>query len=139
MENQNFTNSNEVFPIIDLIRREVRKERVHAGQTDDLLEKKAQEEPNVMTIDVAREMLQYPALVTSVLYTYDNGLLERLTLYRDDLLQVTGFFIEFEASTTLNAEMEEEADIPSLNAIRGSIIRENGLFKNLTLDYVRAV
>ncbi|ALP35571.1 hypothetical protein ASL14_04685 [Paenibacillus sp. IHB B 3084] len=139
MENQNFTNSNEVFPIIDLIRREVRKERIHAGQTDDLLEKKAEEEPNVITIDVAREMLQYPALVTSVLYTYDNGLLERLTLYRDDLLQVTGFFIEFEASTTLNAEMEEEADIPSLNAIRGSIIRENGLFKNLTLDYVRAV
>lgn len=139
MENQNFTNSNEVFPIIDLIRREVRKERVHADQTDDLLEKKDQEEPNVITIDVAREMPQYPVLVTSVLYTYDNGLLERLTLYRDNLLQVTGFFIEFEASTTLNAEMEEEAYIPPLNAIRGSIIRENGLFKNLTLDYVRAV
>ncbi|MCC3381823.1 hypothetical protein ACFQ5D_02810 [Paenibacillus farraposensis] len=139
MENQNFTNSNEVFPIIDLIRREVRKERVHAGQTDGLLDKKAQEEPNVITIDVAREMPQYPALVTSVLYTYDNGLSERLTLYRDDLLQVTGFFIEFKASTTLNAEMEEEADILTLNAIRGSIIRENGLFKNLTLDYVRAV
>ncbi|WP_068498925.1 hypothetical protein [Paenibacillus kribbensis] len=139
MENQNFTNSNEVFPIIDLIRREVRKERVHAGQTDDLLDKKAQEEPNVITIDVAREMPQYPVLVTSVLYTYDNGLSERLTLYRDDLLQVTGFFIELKASTTLNAEMEEEADILTLNAIRGSIIRENGLFKNLTLDYVRAV
>ena len=139
MNNRNFTNSNEVFPIIDLIRREMRKEGLYSGDSDNLLINREQVESNVINIEVAREMLEHPALVTSVIYTYDSGLLERLTLDRDESLQVTGFLIEFEASSILNSDMEEEADIPSLSAIRGNIIRENGLFKNLTLDYVRAV
>ncbi|AHC19021.1 hypothetical protein MHB54_05895 [Paenibacillus sp. FSL M7-0802] len=139
MNNRNFTNSNEVFPIIDLIRREMRKEGSYFGDSGNLLMNREHEEPNVINIEVAREMLEHPVLVTSMIYTYDSGLLERLTLERDESLQVTGFLIEFEASSILNSDMEEEADIPSLSAIHGNIIRENGLFKNLTLDYVRAV
>ncbi|MCZ0835830.1 hypothetical protein O0550_10740 [Brevibacillus halotolerans] len=138
MSNRNFTNANEVFPIIDLIRRELKKGALYAGG-NDLTIVKSRREPEVVSVEVLREMALNPSLVTTVIYTYDNGTIEKLSLERDESLIVTGFLVEVEQSSIVNEELEEETDIQAYRAIRGSIIRENGLFKSLQLDYVRAV
>ncbi|MFF2889458.1 hypothetical protein [Paenibacillus sp. NPDC057967] len=139
MDNRNFVNSNEIYPILDLIRREMQKSGIYTGGDDLTIINKAPAEPNVKNVEARREMTGNEALVTSVVYTYDNGVIEVLTLFRDDNLIVDGFLIELTYPTRINAEMEEETDIASFSSIRGTIIRENGLFKNLELDYVRAV
>ncbi|WP_258073306.1 hypothetical protein [Brevibacillus laterosporus] len=138
MFNRNFTNVNEVFPIIDLIRREMKKGGLYAGG-DDLTIVQSRSEPEVVNVEVLREMTSHPSLVTTVIYTYDNGAIEKLSLKRDESLIITGFLIEVELSSIVNEELEEETDIQAFKAIQGSIIRENGLFKSLQLDYVRAV
>ncbi|WP_239586326.1 hypothetical protein [Brevibacillus laterosporus] len=92
-----------------------------------------------MSVEVLREMTSHPSLVTTVIYTYDNGAIEKLSLKRDESLIITGFLIEVELSSIVNEELEEETDIQAFKAIQGSIIRENGLFKSLQLDYIRAV
>ncbi|WP_240470144.1 hypothetical protein [Brevibacillus laterosporus] len=138
MFNRNFTNANEVFPIIDLIRRELKKGGQYAGG-DDLTIVQSQREPEVVSVEVLRELASHPSLVTTVIYTYDNGTIEKLSLERDESLLITGFLIEVEQSSIVNEELEEETDIQACRAIQGSIIRENGLFKSLQLDYVRAV
>lgn len=138
MINQNFTNSNEIYPILELIRREMQRAGMYTGG-DGLTFLKAQKEPEVVSVEALREMATHPALVTTVVYTYDNGTIERLTLFRDDSLIVTGFLIEIETSKVINQELEEETDISNFKAVRGTIIRENGLFKRLQLEYVRAV
>ncbi|MBG9773010.1 hypothetical protein [Brevibacillus laterosporus] len=138
MFNRNFTNVNEVFPIIDLIRREMKKGGLYAGG-DDLTIVQSRSEPEVVNVEVLREMTSHPSLVTTVIYTYDNGAIEKLSLKRDESLIITGFLIEVELSSIVNEELEEETDIQAFKAIQGSIIRENGLFKSLQLDYIRAV
>ncbi|MBM7110390.1 hypothetical protein SAM19_03793 [Brevibacillus laterosporus] len=138
MFNRNFTNVNEVFPIIDLIRREMKKGGLYAGG-DDLTIVQSRSEPEVVSVEVLREMTSHPSLVTTVIYTYDNGAIEKLSLKRDESLIITGFLIEVELSSIVNEELEEETDIQAFKAIQGSIIRENGLFKSLQLDYIRAV
>ncbi|NKQ18579.1 hypothetical protein [Brevibacillus laterosporus] len=138
MFNRNFTNVNEVFPIIDLIRREMKKGGLYAGG-DDLTIVQSRSEPEVVSVEVLREMTSHPSLVTTVIYTYDNGAIEKLSLERDESLMITGFLIEVELSSIVNEELEEETDMQAFKAIQGSIIRENGLFKSLQLDYVRAV
>ncbi|MGG0797318.1 hypothetical protein ABE137_25575 [Brevibacillus laterosporus] len=138
MFNRNFTNANEVFPIIDLIRRELKKGGLYAGG-DDLTIVQSRREPEVVSVEVLRELASHPSLVTTVIYTYDNGTIEKLSLERDESLMITGFLIEVEQSSIVNEELEEETDIQAFKAIQGSIIRENGLFKSLQLDYVRAV
>ncbi|MCR8982807.1 hypothetical protein [Brevibacillus laterosporus] len=138
MFNRNFTNVNEVFPIIDLIRREMKKGGLYDGG-DDLTIVQSRSEPEVVSVEVLREMTSHPSLVTTVIYTYDNGAIEKLSLERDESLMITGFLIEVELSSIVNEELEEETDIQAFKAIQGSIIRENGLFKSLQLDYVRAV
>lgn len=138
MVNRNFTNANEVFPIIDLIRREMKKVGLYGGG-DDLTIVPNRKEPEVVSVEVLREMTSHPSLVTTVIYTYDNGGIEKLSLERDDGLMVTGFLIEIEQSSIVNEQLKEETDLHAFKAIQGSIIRENGLFKSLQLDYVRAV
>lgn len=139
MYNRNFTNANDIFPIIDLIRREMSKQGLYSTGDDLAVISKDKGEPNVVNIEVFREMPNNPALVTKVIYSYDNGTIEKLTLERDETLIVTGFLIEIEHPSIINEEMEEETDIRAFTAIRGTIIREDGMFKNLKLDYIRAV
>lgn len=139
MNNRNFTNSNDIFPIIDLIRREMSKQGLYSTGNDLAIISKDKREPNVIDIEVFRELPNNPELVTKVIYSYDNGTIEKLTLERDESLIVTGFLIEIEHPSIINEELEEETDISAFTAIRGTIIRENGLFKNLKLDYIRAV
>lgn len=141
MDNQqNFMNANEVFPIIDLIRRELNKQGLYAGNGDDLsVIDRILPNPEVLNVEVIREMQDYPALVTKVVYTYDNGTIEKLTIQRDESLLIYGFLIEIEGRYLVNEELEAETDITSFRTIQGTLIRENGLFKNLKLDYTRAV
>ncbi|XOS93674.1 hypothetical protein ACLMAB_09605 [Brevibacillus laterosporus] len=44
-----------------------------------------------MSVEVLREMTSHPSLVTTVIYTYDNGAIEKLSLERDESLMITGF------------------------------------------------
>lgn len=138
MDNRNFVNSNEIYPILDLIRRELKKSGLYTGG-DDLTIIDSPAEPNVINVEARREMAGYEALVTSVVYTYDNGTIEVLTLLRDESLIVEGFLIEISYPSVINEELEEETDIASFSTVRGTIIRENGLFKNLQLEYIKAV
>jgi hypothetical protein len=139
VDNRNFVNSNEIFPILDLIRREMKKSGLYSGGGDDLTIINERPEPNVINVEALREMPSYSTLVTKVVYTYDNGTIEKLTLERDASLIVSGFLIEVEHPSLVNSQMEEETDIQGFSTIRGTIIRENGLFKNLKLDYIKAV
>ncbi|ALA07169.1 hypothetical protein SECTIM467_39 [Brevibacillus phage SecTim467] len=139
MENRNFLNVNDVFPVLDLIRRELAREGLYTGGDDLTLLGGNKPEPNVINIEALREMTGYPTLVTKVIYTYDNGTIEKLTLERDSSMVVVGFLIEIEHKPLVNEQMEEETDITSFSAIHGTIIRENGLFKNLVLEYSKAV
>lgn len=138
MDNRNFVNSNEIYPILDLIRREMKKSGVYTGG-DDLNIIDNPTEPNVINVEVRRETEGLPTLVTSVVYTYDNGTIEVLALHRDDNLIVSGFLIEITYPSVITTELEEETDIASFSTVRGTIIRENGLFKNLELEYIKAV
>lgn len=139
MEHRNFMNSNEIFPILDLIRREMQKSGMYSGGDDLTMINNTPEEANVIHVEARREMIGYEALVTSVVYTYDNGTIEILTLQRDEQLIVDGFIIEISYPTRINEQMEEETDISSFSTVIGTIIRENGLFKNLELEYIKAV
>jgi hypothetical protein len=139
VENRNFVNSNEIYPILDLIRREMQKSGLYTGGNDLTIINSAPVEPNVINVEARREMAGYSALVTSVVYTYDNGTIEVLTLERDENLIVSGFLIEITYPSRINEEMEEETDIASFSTVRGTIIRENGLFSNLVLEYIKAV
>lgn len=139
MEHRNFMNSNEIFPILDLIRREMQKSGMYSGGDDLTIINNTPEEANVIHVEARREMVGYEALVTSVVYTYDNGTIEILTLQRDEQLIVDGFIIEISYPTRINEQMEEETDISSFSTVIGTIIRENGLFKNLELEYIKAV
>jgi hypothetical protein len=132
-------NSNEIFPILDLIRREMQKSGMYSGGDDLTIINNTPEEANVIHVEARREMVGYEALVTSVVYTYDNGTIEILTLQRDEQLIVDGFIIEISYPTRINEQMEEETDISSFSTVIGTIIRENGLFKNLELEYIKAV
>lgn len=136
----NFVNTNEVFPILDLIRRELKKQGLYTIQ-DAYAQEKDDEiaEASLLNVEVFRELNNHPSIVSKVLYTYDNGMTETLTLLRDNRLIVEGFEIEIQGNTQINEMLEEETSIASFSTIRGTIIRENGLFKNLKLDYVRAV
>ncbi|MWV43094.1 hypothetical protein GRF59_05575 [Paenibacillus sp. HJL G12] len=137
---QNFMNANEVFPIIDLIRRELNKQGLYAGSGDDLsVIDRILPNPEVLNVEAFREMQDYPALVTKVVYTYDNGTIEKLSIQRDESLLIYGFLIEIEGRSLVNEELEAETDITSFRTIQGTLIRENGLFKNLKLEYTRAV
>ncbi|MGQ8871905.1 hypothetical protein [Paenibacillus sp. TSA_86.1] len=138
MDTRNFVNSNEIYPILDLIRREMKKSGLYTGG-DDLTVMDALVEPNVINVEARRESAGYSALVTSVVYTYDNGVIEVLTLERDENLIVEGFLIEITYPSLVNEELEEETDIASFSTVRATIIRENGLFKNLELEYIKAV
>ncbi|WP_315792929.1 hypothetical protein [Paenibacillus sp. BIC5C1] len=138
MDTRNFVNSNEIYPILDLIRREMKKSGLYTGG-DDLTVMNALVEPNVINVEARRELAGYSTLVTSVIYTYDNGVIEVLTLERDANLIVEGFLIEITYPSLVNEELEEETDIASFSTVRGTIIRENGLFKNLELEYIKAV
>lgn len=115
------------------------KQGLYSTGNDLAIISKDKREPNVIDIEVFRELPNNPELVTKVIYSYDNGTIEKLTLERDESLIVTGFLIEIEHPSIINEELEEETDISAFTAIRGTIIRENGLFKNLKLDYIRAV
>ncbi|WP_248085710.1 hypothetical protein [Paenibacillus silvae] len=106
---------------------------------DDLTVMDSLVEPNVINVEARRELAGYSALVTSVVYTYDNGVIEVLTLERDANLIVEGFLIEITYPSLVNEELEEETDIASFSTVRATIIRENGLFKNLELEYIKAV
>jgi len=141
MDNQqNFMNSNEVFPIIDLIRRELNKQGLYAGNSDDLrVIDRNPAEPEVVDVELLREMPGHPFLVTQVVYTYDNGSVERLTIERDQNLIVYGFLIEIEGRSFVNEELETESDIRTSSSIKGTIIREHGLIKNLKLEHIKAV
>ncbi|WP_237391640.1 hypothetical protein [Paenibacillus dendrobii] len=133
-------NANEVFPIIDLIRRELNKQGLYAGSGDDLsVIDRILPNPEVLNVEAFREMQDYPALVTKVVYTYDNGTIEKLSIQRDESLLIYGFLIEIEGRSLVNEELEAETDITSFRTIQGTLIRENGLFKNLKLEYTRAV
>ncbi|PWW43824.1 hypothetical protein DET56_10250 [Paenibacillus pabuli] len=138
LDTRNFVNSNEIYPILDLIRREMKKSGLYTGG-DELTVMDALVEPNVINVEARRELAGYSALVTSVVYTYDNGVIEILTLERDANLIVEGFLIEITYPSLVNEELEEETDIASFSTVRGTIIRENGLFKNLELEYIKAV
>ncbi|MGG4144836.1 hypothetical protein ABEW34_17105 [Paenibacillus algorifonticola] len=135
----NFINANEIFPILDLIRREIKKTGLYKGGDDLSIVDHAAEEPHVLSVDVLREMAGYPALVTSVVYTYDNGTVEILTLERNEQLIVVAFQIEIATAAVLNEELESETNIATFSTVRGTITRENGIFKNLKLDYIKAV
>jgi hypothetical protein len=136
--NQNFTNSNEIYPILELIRREMQRAGMYSGG-DDISIIRSKSAPDVISVETLREMASNPALVTTVVYTYDNGTIERMTLFRDEKLIVSGFLIEIETSKIINEQLEEEYDVGNFKSIRGTIIRENGLFKRLNLEYVKAV
>lgn len=138
IDNRNFINSNEIFPILDLIRREMQRAGLYTGG-NDLISILPPAEPIVVNVEALREMSDYPALVTKVIYTYDNGMIEKMTLYRDRSLIVSGFLIEIEHPTLVNEELEEETDIASFSTVNGTIIREGGLFKNLILEYTKVV
>lgn len=138
-ENRNFINSNEIFPILDLIRRELQKTGLYSSGDDLTIINNAQAEPNVINVEMRRDMAGYATLVTSVVYTYDNGTIETLTLNRDEDLIVDGFVIEVAYPARVNEQFEEETDISSFSTVIGTIIRENGLFKNLELEYIKAV
>lgn len=116
----------------------MKKGGLYAGG-DDLTIVQSRSEPEVVSVEVLREMTSHPSLVTTVIYTYHNGAIEKLSLERDESLMITGFLIEVELSSIVNEELEEETDMQAFKAIQGSIIRENGLFKSLQLDYIRAV
>ncbi|WP_018884226.1 hypothetical protein [Paenibacillus massiliensis] len=139
-DDRNYINSNEVFPIIDMIRREMGRQGLYAGNgTDGSLITQLLPEPNVINIECLRELPSHPTLVTTVIYTYDNGSMEQLTLQRDDSLLVTGFLIEISSRSLVNEQLEEETDMAGFSTIQGTLIRENGLFKNLLLEYTKAV
>ncbi|WP_151734137.1 hypothetical protein [Paenibacillus tengchongensis] len=136
----NFINTNEVYPIIDLIRREMQKQGLYTGNGSDLsVIDRILPDPSVVSVNALRELPAYPALVTRMIYTYDNGTIEKLTLERDDNLIVEGFLIEIEQRTLVNEQMEAESGITAFSTVHGTIIREDGLFKNLELNYTRAV
>ncbi|MHA7967006.1 hypothetical protein ACX93W_23095 [Paenibacillus sp. CAU 1782] len=139
MDNRNFVNSNEIYPILDLVRREMQKAGLYTGSQDTVSLANTPAEANVINVEVRRELAGHETLVTSFIYTYDNGMLEVLTLNRDEQNLVDGFLIELTPPPRINTELEEETDIASFRSVRGTIIRENGLFKNLVLDYVRTV
>ncbi|MBD8498886.1 hypothetical protein [Paenibacillus arenosi] len=139
MDNRNFLNVNDVFPVLDLIRREMAREGLYSSGNNQSVVLKSRLEPNVINVEVLRELTSSPTLVTSVIYTYDSGTIERLMLERDESLIVTGFLIEIEHPSKVNEQIEEETDIQSFSSIQGTIIRENGLFKNVVLQYTKAV
>lgn len=139
-DDRNYINSNEVFPIIDMIRREMNRQGIYAGNgTDGSLITELLPEPNVIGIESLRELTSHPALVTAVIYTYDNGTIEKLTIQRDNGLLVIGFLIEISSGSLVNEQLEEETDMSGFSTIKGTIIREKGLFKNLLLEYTKAV
>lgn len=136
----NFINANESFPIIDMIRRELSKQGLYTGNgSDESVVSQILPEPNVVNVEVLRELEKSPTLVTTVVYTYDNGTIERLTLQRNASLLVIGFLIEISSRTLVNEQMEEETDMSAFSTIQGTLVRENGLFKNLILEYTKAV
>ncbi len=139
MENRNFINANEIFPILDLIRRELQKSGLYSSGDDLTIINNTTAEPNVINVEARREMVGYATLITSVIYTYDNGVIEILTLIRNENLIVDGFVLEISSPTVINEQLEEETDIASFSTVIGTIIRENGLFKNLELEYIKAV
>lgn len=112
------------------------------GSGDDytVVNDNKEKEPRVVDVKALKELPDYPTIVTTIMYFYENGMKETLSLERDDSLIVTAFSIEIENPTIVNEEMEEETDVSKNQFIYCQILRdENGNFDGLHFEYSEGV
>jgi hypothetical protein len=81
---KNYLNANDIYPILDLIRSEIKKnnydrDRVNWGKQ----EAPVPDKDNVVSIEPVRGGSSYdPDMITAILITYASGATENVTLHR---------------------------------------------------------
>lgn len=134
----NFLNSNDIFPILEMIRREIRKndfdrDRVFnggdsapVGNSDD-----------VTSVEVLRGGSTYdPEMINAVVVTYADGTLETMTMIRGVNPPVPHSVPDYEfINNALISGFEVEMVTPfGGRKVIGQIVRENGYGKVERLD-----
>jgi hypothetical protein len=81
----NFLNSNDIFPIIEIIRREVRKNDFDRARVFNVGENTQQlgRADDVVSVEILRGSSSYdPELISAIITTYADNSVETLNLYR---------------------------------------------------------
>lgn len=139
---RNFLNANDVFPILEMIRREIRKndfnkDRIYLGDTSS--PKGSTDE--VTSVELFRGGNTFdPEMIDSVVVTYEDGSTENIALIRGVSPPVPETVPDYEfINKALITGFTVQVDSQYANrTVIGEIVRENryGKIQRLNLSYV---
>lgn len=140
---RNFLNTNDVFPILEMIRREIRRNDFENNRVY-LNQEKAEysgETDEVVSVEVFRGSNPYdPDVIDSIIVTFSSGATENITLLRgvDPPVPNTVPDHLFINNILVSGFIVQRTDGLGSRTITGRLIRENGYGKieRLEIDYV---